>query len=460
MRATGERSSFVRPSAIVLREVFYAAQKVLRLFRDRTVLQFATVILALIPVGTHLEKNCHGDELSSPVNISYSDSPLLQLIQTGDPQFNRPPFLWQIFGNDECLVMTGGDGYLAVGANGGVGIGTAFPDRELHIVGSNNPEIRLEQNTESGYPAQTWGLEANDLNFMIHDVTVNTRPLKIETATPNNSLYVKANGSIGLGTNSPTAGLHMLKQAQGSTAEAMAKFAVSDDALGSLTISNHSASNNVFIPKIVGRSAGTNVAFMNEAVVGADSGTGPAITYNVVKGAGGSVSSRALVAYRNNNVAKVTIGSNGDVFATSFSPISSRKKKHDIADLESAKAAEAFRQLTPVEFVYNDDETGEKRIGFIAEDVPEIVANPDRQSVPIMDVVGLLTRVVKDQQQTIEQQKTQLDNHQQTITGQKQTLDSQQQAIARQQASYDEQQKTIAELMRRLSSLESEVKDR
>ena len=348
------------------------------------------------------------------------------------------------------LISTGAPtGTFGATAGGDIGLGTFNPSKKLHVFGAA-PTIRLQESSNFNY---TYDIHVDLGGVSIDDITAGTVPFFILPGAPSNSLRIAANGNLGMGTNNPVAGLHMVKPAQGSTAEAMAKFTVSDDSIGSLTISNHSASNNVFIPKIVGRSAGTNVAFMNEAVVGADSGTGPAITYNVVKGAGGGVTSRSLVAYRNNNVAKVTIGFNGDVFATSFSPVSSRTKKHDIADLESGRAAEALRQLTPVEFVYNDDETGEKRIGFIAEDVPEIVANPDRQSVPIMDVVGLLTRVVKDQQQTIDQQKMQLDNQQQTITGQKQALDGQQQAIARQQAS-------VEELMRRLNILESQLKDR
>lgn len=273
---------------------------------------------------------------------------------------------------------------------------------------ADSPQVTFEQ-TAGTYPAYTWRTGANETYFFISDMIAQNDPLLISAGAPDNSIFISTSGNVGFGTTVPTAGLHVAKLAQSSIAEAMAKFTVTDDTIGSLTIANHSTSNGVFIPKITGRAAGQNVAFMNEAVVGADAGTSPAIAYNVIKGAGGGVTTRPLVAYRNNNVAKVTIGYNGDVFATSFSPVSSRAKKHGIVDLDSGKAAEALRQLTPVEFVYNDDETAEKRIGFIAEDVPEIVANPDRQSVPIMDVVGLLTRVIKDQQKTIDDQQKRLE---------------------------------------------------
>ena len=89
--------------------------------------------------------------------------------------------------------------------------------------------------------------------------------------------------------------------------------------------------------------------------------------------------------------------------------------KRDIVDLDSLKASSALKELTPVEYTYNDDPSGEKRVGFIAEDVPEIVANADRKSVPIMDVVALLTRVVKDQQQTIDEQRKTIDDQKKSM---------------------------------------------
>lgn len=38
-------------------------------------------------------------------------------------------------------------------------------------------------------------------------------------------------------------------------------------------------------------------------------------------------------------------------------------------------------------------------MGFIAEDVPELVATRDRKSLSPMDLVAVLTRVVQDQHQ-------------------------------------------------------------
>ncbi len=44
-------------------------------------------------------------------------------------------------------------------------------------------------------------------------------------------------------------------------------------------------------------------------------------------------------------------------------------------------------------------------MGFIAEDVPELVANKDRKGLSPMDIVAVLTKVVQRQQKDIEELK-------------------------------------------------------
>jgi hypothetical protein len=44
-------------------------------------------------------------------------------------------------------------------------------------------------------------------------------------------------------------------------------------------------------------------------------------------------------------------------------------------------------------------------VGFIAEDVPELVAQNDRKSLSTLDIVGVLTKVVQEQQKSIKEQQ-------------------------------------------------------
>ena len=304
----------------------------------------------------------------------------------------------------------------------------AFSDETLLLEGPT-PKISFVANDPTDH---TWTLFADEIAVDLHNSLGSTWPFHISPNCPTNSLFVHGE-SVGLGTNNPLSKFHVHKAANWDNAERLARFTVDDDETGGLFINNGSATDGVFIPKIIGRSAGQNAALVNEAVITADAGASPAIAFNAVKGEGGGLVTRPLVVYRNNNVPKVTIAANGSITATSFNPSSSRALKHDIVELDSHRADEALRQLTPVVFVYNNDEAAEKRVGFIAEDVPDLVADADRKSVPIMDVVATLTRVVKDQQQAIEKQQTLNDEL---------------------RRSRDEQQQFNQSLMRRLMELE------
>ena len=59
-----------------------------------------------------------------------------------------------------------------------------------------------------------------------------------------------------------------------------------------------------------------------------------------------------------------------------------------------------LEHLNPVKFNYKED-TKVGRVGFVAEDVPELVASSDRKGVSFTDIVAILTQVIKEQQKTI-----------------------------------------------------------
>ncbi len=85
---------------------------------------------------------------------------------------------------------------------------------------------------------------------------------------------------------------------------------------------------------------------------------------------------------------------------------SSRSFKENISDLTLEEATLALAKLKPVKFNYKLQKD-EEYIGFIAEDVPELVSMRDRKGLSPMDIVAMLTRVVQKQQSEIADLKTQ-----------------------------------------------------
>jgi hypothetical protein len=79
---------------------------------------------------------------------------------------------------------------------------------------------------------------------------------------------------------------------------------------------------------------------------------------------------------------------------------SSREYKDNIKGLKIEDAIDTLQGLNPVTFSYKLS-SEENHVGFVAEDVPELIATKDRKGLSPMDIVAVLTKVVQEQQKTI-----------------------------------------------------------
>jgi len=100
---------------------------------------------------------------------------------------------------------------------------------------------------------------------------------------------------------------------------------------------------------------------------------------------------------------RLTLGGGAYSDGASWFDASSREYKDNIRELSAAEAGKALQELNPVTFSYKTN-PGEKHVGFIAEEVPSLVASPDRKGLSAMDVVAVLTKVVKEQKDLIDAQ--------------------------------------------------------
>jgi hypothetical protein len=335
----------------------------------------------------------------------------------------------------------------------------------LTIETADTPRLRLEQTSGMGKTPQIWDLSANETGFFIDDVTAATTPIVFpEGGIFKVDLVLNTFQISNTGNYQPIPFLKVGCLGTGVGGELMGRFQIADDPIGRLDILNRSGSSGVNIPQLRGTSAPQNAALVLEGLVGIDAGAAPVIAVNSAKNTG-VLANRTLAVFRNGNSTKVTVGANGAISATSFGPPSSRAIKDKIVDLDSDQALAALKALTPVEFVYKDDPSEEPRLGFIAEDVPELVAAPDRQSVPIMDVFATVTSVARRQQRAISQQRQsitdqsrEIDEQQKTFEHHQRAIDEQQKSIQAQNQAIAERQKLIRDLTRRLTELEVKEK--
>ncbi|QIL74282.1 tail fiber domain-containing protein (plasmid) [Diaphorobacter sp. HDW4B] len=76
---------------------------------------------------------------------------------------------------------------------------------------SASPRIHFQDTSTNAFPTNDWRLLANDggsSNFALDDVTSGNRIFSVTAGAPNNSLYVAANGKIGLRTATPMLDIH------------------------------------------------------------------------------------------------------------------------------------------------------------------------------------------------------------------------------------------------------------
>ena len=100
---------------------------------------------------------------------------------------------------------------------------------------------------------------------------------------------------------------------------------------------------------------------------------------------------------------------------------SSREYKEDIKNLTTEESMDALKGLNPVKFSYRAS-SDEQHVGFIAEDVPKLVATKNRKGMSAMDVVAVLTKVVQKQQRTIAELSIKVDKLENRIKIQKDPL--------------------------------------
>ena len=77
---------------------------------------------------------------------------------------------------------------------------------------------------------------------------------------------------------------------------------------------------------------------------------------------------------------------------------SGRDYKENIQEITSIEALKTLKDLQPVKYNFKKDPSKDLTVGFIAEDVPDLVATKDRKALSPLEIVAVLTKVVQEQQ--------------------------------------------------------------
>ncbi|OAN77875.1 hypothetical protein A8B82_11745 [Sulfitobacter sp. EhC04] len=107
---------------------------------------------------------------------------------------------------------------LRVTSSGNLGLGTAIPLQDIHIIDTAEPAIRFEKTGGSAY---SWDVRANQFGFYLFDLETFRIPFEVRANAPDGALYVESDGSVGIGTRDPDERLHVRSNAPNSDAFAL-----------------------------------------------------------------------------------------------------------------------------------------------------------------------------------------------------------------------------------------------
>lgn len=294
----------------------------------------------------------------------------------------------------------------------------------LRITAGDTPTIELFQNTTAGFAQYEWNVYANEFGFHVADVNSFSVPFLVESMAADDSLVVKANGSVGIGTalanniGAVTGVGKFLNLRAGGTSGAtgIANLVVQGQLNSQMHLVHNGAPANQRILRLQCANGLATFNVVNDNLTSFRIPNALAISMNT-----GYIGLRQPNPTHPLHLISGAHCTQGGVWTNA----SSRDLKDDIQPITSGEAEAAFAALQPVAYRYKNEPT-EKYCGFIAEDVPELVATGDRKGLGSMDIVAVLTKVVQDQRVEMQNQGAVVRQQQKLLDDQRQTLEAQQ----------------------------------
>lgn len=258
---------------------------------------------------------------------------------------------------------------------GNVGLGTSTPGMELHLLDSDTPGIRLQQDDSAGNPAVAWDIAGNEANFFVRENHA-ILPFRIRPGAPTSTLMLEADGNVGIGLTSPTAALHVWRD-DGSALLRVEEASSTPAARTLLELVNHGQAALQFTD--------------------ADAGTG----WKVAGDASFSIASDSA------GTPQFALAPNGDLAITgTLSQGSSRLLKTAIEAVDASAVLAAALKLPVYEWSYRGRPADERHLGPMAEDFHAAFGlGSDPARLAPSDVAGVALVAVQQLAQQVEERK-------------------------------------------------------
>jgi hypothetical protein len=276
-------------------------------------------------------------------------------------------------------------------SNGRVGIGTTDPDAKLTIIATGDGARVLHLGTERGWVFKQLGTGASTA-------------LELTGSNPSNNnknFVINTDGNVGIGTTSPAAGLHVLREPIPPG--------------GTLAMEGSTHTYLSFFPYGIANSRRGYIGYASanarNLTIANENGNGSIILKT------GAPFGRVGINVDNPNGSALQLPNHGDhavgsVLATTYDTYSSRRWKENIHPIPDP--LDKVLRLNGVLFNWKPEQGGQPDIGFVAEDVaavvPELVElepnGVEARSMKYDRVTALIVEAIKE----LDDKVTQMDN--------------------------------------------------
>jgi len=260
--------------------------------------------------------------------------------------------------------------FLSVTTNGNVGIGISNPTNKLHVFGNGpvtieNPSGEADILFKSGNNP-SWQVGTNNEGWYVWDNAYR--------------LVVKPGGSV----------------------EVKGKLFVDEDLFVNGTIRGTIRVDGTLLGRDMGPSKKTNAIQCEANAIqlapnASDSNAHFALFHEL-----NSKLDKDLLIVNYEAGYKQGVKIEGNVQVTGvLTQASSIALKENVAELLGQEAMAALQGLNAVKFNYKADSQKQQCIGFIAEEVPDLVASAEHDRLSPMDIVAVLTKAMQEQQKML-----------------------------------------------------------
>ncbi len=257
--------------------------------------------------------------------------------------------------------------------------------------------------TSTAADGREWGFAGRDEFFGLYDYSSNTYVLNINpSATSSNSFNITSAGDINLGNGSVFIDRSIRSMGLGTTIPTAKLHVVGD------IKTTFSGPNPTGLIELLKLSANNTTAgqFSDAGFSMENAKAGFSWAFRTQENTGGFAASKQGTGAKEFEVRNTTtiaslvelhLANGASNVGGQWLNASSRSYKENINKLSSEDAMQALKGLQSVTYQFKRDKSKQQRVGFIAEDVPALLATKDKKTVDPLQIIAVLTKAVQVQ---------------------------------------------------------------